>query len=209
MERAPIAAFDVDGTLTTRDTFFPFLVSAVGASRSLRSLARHGAVIAGRGDRDTVKSLVLSDLLAGFDHGELATLGEAHAARIAQRWLRLDVVARLSWHQRQGHTTVLVSASLGCYVRPLGEHLQIAEVVCTEMEVGDDGRLTGRMAGGNCRGQAKADRVAALFGDGRTASPLAYAYGNSSGDRELLSLAAEPVWVGRRPLRPAAATVPA
>ena len=39
--------------------------------------------------------------------------------------------------------------------------------------------------------------------------PVAYAYGNSEGDRELLALAAEAVWVGRRPLSAAPAAVPA
>ena len=99
---------------------------------------------------------------------------------------------------------MLVSASLGCYVRPLAERLGIGVVLCTELEVGEGDRLSGRMVGGNCRGQAKADRVMARFG-----TPLAYAYGNSRGDRELLALATQPVWVGHRALRPLPVPVPA
>ena len=79
-------------------------------------------------------------------------------------------------------------------------------MLCTELEVGEGDRLTGRMVGGNCRGQAKADRVVARFGTGTL---LAYAYGNSRGDRELLALAAQPVWVGHRALRPLPVPVPA
>ena len=79
-------------------------------------------------------------------------------------------------------------------------------VLCTELEVDAGKRLTGRMVGANCRGQAKVDRVAERFGP---EVPIAYAYGNSEGDRELLALATEAVWVGRRPLSAVPAAVPA
>ena len=76
-------------------------------------------------------------------------------------------MSRLRWHQREGHTVAFVSASLGCYLRPLAERLGVEHVLCTELEVGTGDRLTGRMMGSNCRGQAKVDRLAELFGQRR------------------------------------------
>ena len=202
-----IAAFDVDGTLTTRDTFGAFLVRVAGPARVVAAFAsnpRAAASAVGRGDRDVLKAAVLADLFAGLAAHKVEALGREHADRIARGWLRADVVSRLRWHQRQRHTVVLVSASLGAYLRPLAEHLGVDHVLCTELEVGPGERLTGRIQGRNCRGPAKVERLAEQFGDGVA---VAYAYGNSEGDRELLALAEEAVRVGRRALRPAPTVV--
>jgi phosphatidylglycerophosphatase C len=70
--------------------------------------------------------------------------------------------------------------------------------VATELEV-VDGQLTGRLAGGNCRGDEKVRRLAALFGD---PAPLAWAYGDSRDDRPLLAAARHPVLIDGSPLEP-------
>lgn len=118
--------------------------------------------------------------------------------------MRPDTVARLAWHRAEGHRVVLVSASLRSYLTPLGEHLGADAVLCTDVEVGADGRLTGRLAGANCRGPEKVARLRRwLAGAGleRDAVEL-WAYGDSAGDRELLAAA-------DRPLLVAGVTVPA
>ena len=74
------------------------------------------------------------------------------AFEIVQRHLRADMVQRADWHRTQGHDLVIVSASLGVYLRPIAEQLRFDAVLCTELEVGDDGVLTGRMDGANVRG---------------------------------------------------------
>jgi phosphatidylglycerophosphatase C len=63
------------------------------------------------------------------------------------------------------------------------------------------GTLTGEVAGGlNNRGAEKAARLQAWldarFGPGTDVE--LWAYGDSSGDAELLALAHHPTWVGRR-----------
>jgi HAD superfamily hydrolase (TIGR01490 family) len=201
-----IAAFDVDGTLTTRDTLLPFLVRACGRPKVAIALGRQPWVAAsaavGRRDRADLKAAVLARLLADADAAALSDLGQQHASTIVERWLRPDTLGRLRWHQAEGHQTVLVSASLGCYLHPLGRALGVDDVLCTELEVGPDGRLTGRIDGANCRGQVKADRFQARFGaDVR----LGYAYGDTAGDRQLLALAERAERIGRRsvPVRPA------
>ena len=66
-----------------------------------------------------------------------------------------------------------------------------AQVVGTELEA-VSGTLTGRLNGANCRGGEKARRIAALV-DLKSYDKI-YAYGNSSGDREMLLLADEKVY---------------
>lgn len=201
-----IAAFDLDGTLTTRETLMPFLVRARGTAAVVRAMGRRpgravGAAT-GWGDRDGLKAAVLSELLAGIDNEHLSELGRSHAATIEQRWLREDTVGRLRWHQGEGHTVVVVSASLRCYVEPLAARLGVENVLATDLEVGGDGRLTGRLLGANCRGPEKVTRLQHRFGRGTRAR---FAYGNSTGDRELLAAARHGVRVGRRaiPIVPA------
>jgi phosphatidylglycerophosphatase C len=199
----PIAAFDVDGTLTRRDTFSVFLRRYAGNARLAVALGRRPGLalstLSGRGDRDVLKAAVLRELLSGADHEVLVEAGDRHAGWIAERLLRPDAVERLRWHQAEGHHTVLVSASLRYYLEPLAARLGVDGVLCTEMEVGPDGRLTGELVGANCRGPEKARRLQVQYGDERRP---AWAYGDSRGDRELLALADRPIWVTRQTLEP-------
>ncbi len=190
-----VAAFDVDGTLTTTDTFLPFIRNVAGPLRSVAVGVEVAplalAVAAGRADRDDLKATVVRGTLGGRTLLGLHDAGRAHAARIERRWLREDTVARLRWHRREGHRTVLVSASLRFYLAPLASSLGIDDVICTDLTVDAAGtHVTGELDGGNCRAQAKADRLLALLG-GRPGE--LWAYGDSSGDDALLALADHPV----------------
>jgi HAD superfamily phosphoserine phosphatase-like hydrolase len=94
---------------------------------------------------------------------------------------------------------VIISASLGAYLRPIAEHLQFDDVLATELEVSDDGRLTGRMVGANVRGPEKARRLDAWIADAcADPKPFVWAYGDSSGDRELWARADRAVRLGKR-----------
>jgi HAD superfamily hydrolase (TIGR01490 family) len=99
------------------------------------------------------------------------------------------MVERLGWHRSQGHEVVVVSASFTDYLRPVADRLGVDAVLATELEV-VDGRLTGRLAGANVRGAEKVRRLETWLGD----EPAElWAYGDSSGDRELLARADHPV----------------
>lgn len=199
----PVAAFDVDGTISRRDTLLPFLQRLCGAQRLARGLARNGLALsrmaAGRVERDTVKDALLLRLLAGRAVADVRSAGEAYAAFLVERdRLRPDTVGRLGDHRAAGHRVVLVSASPEVYLTPLGERLGVDAVLATALEVGTDGRLTGRMAGRNCRGPEKVARMEAWLAGGGHDGAFLYAYGDSDGDRELLARADAGVLVGRR-----------
>ena len=80
---------------------------------------------------------------------------------------------------------------------PLGELLGVDAVVCTTLERGADGRLTGRLAGRNCRGAEKARRVRELLSARGLADAELWAYGDSPDDAALLASADHPVRVDR------------
>lgn len=203
MTPGAVAAFDLDGTLTRRDTLLPFLLRAFGAERTGRavlasSLLLAQAVIRGETHRDASKAAVLHRLLAGQDLARLASLAETFADDVVARRLRRGMHERVEWHRAQGHGLVIVSASPELYVAPIGRRLGFDAVLATRLEVGDDGRLTGRLLGANCRGREKVARLREWMGGEPV---IAYAYGDSSGDREMLAVATTGIRVGERRLR--------
>jgi phosphatidylglycerophosphatase C len=198
--RAPrpgLAAFDFDGTLARRDTLVPFLRQVRGTPRVVGAAAR--AVLRTR-DRDTVKVATIGHLFRGTPADALDAAGRAYVPTLVDL-LRPEMVERVRWHQDQGHGVVIVSASLGAYLRPLADHLGLDAALAVELIAGADGLLTGGVVGQlNTRGPEKVARLQAWaaerFGP---ASPFElWAYGDSSGDEELLALAEHPTWVGRR-----------
>ena len=196
----PLAAFDLDGTLTHRDTLLPFLHRAVGRGRTYRALLASSLPLAraaafGGPHRDVAKAAVLRGVLAGAPLDGLAEAAESFADHVVAQRLRPEVRERVDWHRTEGHELVLVSASPELYVTPIGRRLGFDTVLATRLEVGADGRLTGRLLGSNCRGPEKVMRLREWRGEGLA---LAYAYGDSSGDREMLDLAVTAIRVNRR-----------
>jgi phosphatidylglycerophosphatase C len=183
-----VAAFDFDGTLTRRDTLLPFLARVVGWSRLAPALA-----VSLRPDRDVSKQQLLTRTLAGRPHAEISTAGAEYGAAVA-RTISPEMRRRVEWHQHEGHDIVVVSASLDVYVVAAAQALDIPHVLSTSLEVDRNGRITGRMVDGNCRGDEKVARLRTHIGD----EPVVlWAYGNSSGDDAMLALADHPVRVKR------------
>lgn len=195
-----VAAFDFDGTLTVRDSLVPFLVEVAGRRRVGAALAREagrtavaGTRVSGSQRRDLAKARVLHEVLAGMPAEDYAAAGRSFAERLPSRF-RPDAAGRLAAHAEAGHELVIVSASLGTYLRALAPTLGVRQVIATEMEV-VDGVLTGALAGANVRGPEKARRLREwLDGD----EVVIWAYGDSNGDRDLLAMADHPTWVSRR-----------
>jgi phosphatidylglycerophosphatase C len=193
-----VAAFDVDNTLTVRDCVMPFMRRVAGVNVLLRTVASQPYTILTllkNKDRNSLKALFVSEVFAGRSESEVNEQGVLFAARVANGWMRDDVVKRLRWHQSQGHVVVLVSASLSPYLEPLGDLLEVDAVLCTELE--SDGKVfTGKIRGTNCRGPEKVRRLQSWCdSSGIPVSSVRYAYGDSSGDTEMLASVENPNYV--------------
>jgi phosphatidylglycerophosphatase C len=206
MTAAPpvVAAFDVDGTLTMRDCVRPFLQRVGGRRRIAWSIVRRpfaSVVAAARRDRDAVKEIVVGGVYRTRRVDEIDALGRAFAAEVAAFGLRSDVLERLRWHQREGHHTVLVSASLRSYLAPLGERLGVDAVLCTDV-ASVAGRYGDRLHGPNCRAEEKWIRLSGWMWQAGLGRSTLWAYGDSRGDREMLAEAHHPVWVQGTTVQP-------
>ena len=197
--RSTVAAFDVDGTVTTRDCVVPFLRRIGGTAPLVARLARAAGQVAPallRRDRDVLKAHAARAAFAGRPFGEVARAAEGFAGDVERAWIRSDTRDRLRWHQCHGHDVVFVSASFGVYLRPLAARLGVAGIVGTELVVDASGHCTGDLAGGNCRGPEKVRRLHAWLDEhhgGRAAVDL-WAYGDSAGDEAMLADADHAVW---------------
>jgi phosphatidylglycerophosphatase C len=191
----------VDGTLTTGDCVLPFLRRAAG-TRLVTALLRHPLALAVglvRRDRDRLKALACASL-AGLPADGIDRLGSEFAHEVAASRLREDTTERLRRHRELGHTVLLASASLDAYLMPLADLLGADAAICTRLERGHDGRLTGRLDGANCRGAEKARRVRADLATRGLEDAELWAYGDSHDDEPLLQLADHGILVGRGPL---------
>ena len=193
-----VAAFDVDNTLTVRDCVMPFMWRVAGVNVLLRTVASQPLTVFSllkNKDRNALKALFVSEVFAGRSESEVNEQGVLFAARVANGWMRDDVVKRLRWHQSQGHVVVLVSASLSPYLEPLGDLLEVDAVLCTELE-SDGNVFTGNIRGANCRGAEKVRRLQSWCdSSGIPVSSVRYAYGDSSGDTEMLASVENPNYV--------------
>ena len=194
-----VAAFDLDGTLTHGGSVFSWLRAVAGSRSTFEATARMApqlglAAIRGGSTADVTKESLFANILRGRSLDEVTATSRAFAEEHVAKELRTEVKARLDWHVAMGHHTVIVSASPELYVERVGELLGVEGVVATKMAVDQQGRLTGRYEGRNCRGSEKFSRVTSwmrsegLLGTSSQA-PILWAYGNSRGDLRLLRAA--------------------
>jgi phosphatidylglycerophosphatase C len=189
--RRPIAAFDVDGTLTWTDSFMLFLRFVAGrwgfVATMIGLVPAFLAHLIGLRDRDTTKNALLTSFLQGLSEAHYQRHCEAFARVAYPIITRPDALARLNSHLGVRDEVALVSASLEDYLIPWAATLGVDTVLATQMQV-SDGVLTGAMRGPNCRCDQKVARIRAHFGE----ALLAAAYGDSRGDVEMLAAAQNP-----------------
>ena len=185
----PIVAFDFDGTLTTHDSFTAFLAWKAEPLPYLAGLARllpQIVAFAFNRDRGRLKAAAVARFLGGETVQHLETAADEFAMQRAQSLFRPAAVQAWRNWRAQGALMVIVTASPETLIHPFARALGADVLIGTLLEVGEEGRITGRLASPNCRGPEKVKRLREVFGEHVT---LAAAYGDTSGDREMLQLA--------------------
>jgi len=188
-----IAAFDFDGTLTNRDSFLPFLRKLIGKKKFILGmiwispfiLAYFLKVI----PNWLAKEQLLSHFLGGKDLSFVARIAEQFALEDIPKLLNPRAIEQLHFHQMQGHKIILISASLEIYLLPFSEVMGIDYVIATQLETKSN-VLTGKISGKNCYGPEKVNRLEKVLGNLK--DYCIYAYGDSRGDQELLSVSTFP-----------------
>lgn len=186
-----VAAFDFDGTLTRHDTLLPFLLHVAGHVKFMIKIISLSNILTayalGIMRNDIAKIKVLRRFLANMEMSKVQQFALQFAEQKLPGLLRPEAMQRLAWHKQQGHRCVVVSASLELYLRPWALKAGFDDVLCSRLEQIEGGRTSGKLLGENCFGPEKMRRLEALLGPRE--GYILYAYGDSRGDKELLSAA--------------------
>jgi phosphatidylglycerophosphatase C len=180
-----VALFDLDGTLTWRDTLLPFLAGYAvrHPTRWLRLWRLASALIAyalGGRDRGRLKSSVIRAVMGGDSRESIDAWAESFTRSLeAQGKFRPGALATLDAHRAAGDHLVLLSASPDLYVPRIGRLLGFERTLCTEV-LWQGNRLDGGLKSANRRGAEKLRCLDSL----RSAYPNLpiVAYGNSAAD---------------------------
>jgi phosphatidylglycerophosphatase C len=180
-----VAVFDLDGTLTWRDTLLPFLMGFLRRHpwRMLRlwrlPFALCSFLVQNR-DRGLLKSRIIRMVMGGATRSVIDACADSFVDALKPRHrLRPAGLAMLEAHRAAGDHLVLLSASPDIYVPRIGRSLGFERTLCTEIEWRGD-RLAGTLKTANRRGAEKLRCLTWL----RTQYPdlPIVAYGNSASD---------------------------
>jgi phosphatidylglycerophosphatase C len=192
-----LALFDLDGTISRHDTFFPFVTGLLREhpARLLRVpllLIPALGYLLGLVDRGALKGAVLHGLFDGLSRQTVTAWAARYADHVVPQRLFPAALDAFRAHLAAGDQVVVLSASPDLFVPEIARAIGSHEVFCTAVRWEGD-RLDGRLAGPNRRDHEKA-RVLATLRATHPELPV-IAYGNSPADLIHMQLCEEAVYV--------------
>jgi HAD superfamily hydrolase (TIGR01490 family) len=190
-----IAFFDFDGTITRRDTMLELALFHKGQAGYWAGMLAISpwliALKAGITSATTAKEKLLSHFFGNMKLEDFNRLCYRFSKEKLPSLIRPDALQAIRKHQQLQHTVVVVSASAEQWIQYWcrEQHLQF---IATQLEVDTQQRITGKLSGPNCNGIEKVNRINAMF-DPASFDEI-YVYGDTSGDKPMLSLATHPFY---------------
>jgi HAD superfamily hydrolase (TIGR01490 family) len=184
-----LALFDFDGTLSFKDSLGEFLKHASSKNSYFLKMARFFPyftlwqlrVIS----NSRAKEHLFEIFFKGMDEEAFKQKAEEFSLQKLDTIINKERVQILREHQAKGDRVVIVSASMECWLAPWCKREGI-ELLSTRLEF-TKGAFSGSFATKNCHGAEKARRIKEHL-DIKQYKTI-YAYGDSSGDKEMLLLA--------------------
>jgi HAD superfamily hydrolase (TIGR01490 family) len=135
-------------------------------------------------------------LMRGWRVREARDLFEALTRMRIMPNLRPDMMARLRWHQEQGHLVALVSGTFAPWLEAVARQMEVPHAIGTLLEV-RDGHYSGRLVPPLCQGAGKPERVRMYLAERGLAIDWAAstAYADRASDLPLLREVGHPVAV--------------
>lgn len=185
-----VVFFDLDGTISRRDTLFGYVAGFVRRhpSRIPRYLAVLPALIGyalGVRDRGYLKGALLHGVMGGALRKDVQTWTDEYVPRLIERGVFDEALAAIRKHRDAGDHLVLMTATVDLYVPDLAQALGFDACQCSQVAWSED-RLEGWLTSPNMRDEEKAAalrRTVARFPGRRLVG-----YGNSAPDLPHLKL---------------------
>jgi len=187
--RKVIAAFDFDGTIIKRDSLFVFIWYVVSIKRIVLStlkvmpyLVLYKLKVI---PNFKAKEKLFTALFKGVSIADFNILCKDFAV-VIQKMVKPEALEKIEWHRQNGHEIIIISASVENWIMPWATLNGIDTVLATQIQV-IDGLITGKFLSKNCHGAEKVNRLLQHLPDRE--NYILYAYGDSSGDKDLLQFA--------------------
>lgn len=186
-----LAIFDLDGTITRRDTLSPYVFGFLLRRKPWRlpllllMLPVVLCYLLGIVGRGGLKAGLILLVMGGSRREYIERWTATFVAALLADGVFPEAVAAIQAHARAGDHLVLLSASTDLYVPAIAQALGFKEVICTGVRWRGD-RLWGTLTTPNRRGKEKARCVAELRA--RHPKMQTVAYGNAASDLAHLKL---------------------
>jgi HAD superfamily phosphoserine phosphatase-like hydrolase len=166
--KALLAIYDMDRTVTRRATYTPFLVHAALRLAPWRLLLLPAVLLSmlayalGLVDRGRLKEINYRLLVgAGVAPERLEPVVESFAGKQAAANILPGARAAIAADKAAGRRLVLATASYRLYAAAIARRLGFDDVIATDTGLDLKGRVTARIDGRNCYGDAKRDMILA------------------------------------------------
>ncbi len=147
-------------------------------------------------ERNFISDETMAKLLLSFYRNkELKTFesgAQDYYRDIIRPHLAPNILKRLHRHREDDHVLILISAGIRYLLEPVVKDLGFDFLLCTELETGPDGLLTGRARGPVCSGINKLVSASRLAGDLDLDLLRSFAYGNHHSDIPMLEMVGNP-----------------
>jgi phosphatidylglycerophosphatase C len=184
-----LALFDFDGTITTRDTLKEFVRFYRGRAKYFESMVMLSPILALYAVKLIpnwkAKQFFLARHFRGEKIGDFNSRCQEFSRQVLPSLIRPKALETIMAYRKANITMAVVSASAENWVKPFCDQYGLL-CLATRLEV-KNGVITGNIEGRNCYGDEKVCRIKDQF-DLSTFDEI-IAYGDSSGDREMLQLA--------------------
>ncbi|MDF2187622.1 HAD family hydrolase [Paraflavitalea sp. CAU 1676] len=185
----PIAFFDFDGTITTKDTLLEIIKYRHGKAKFYLGFLLHSPWLVlmklGLVSNQSTKEKVLKLFFGKMTTEQFRVFCEQFAAEKIPALIRPKALVEIDKLKKAGAEVVIVSASPENWLQPWCATLNLS-LMGTQLEVKND-KITGKIKGINCYGEEKVRRIKAAYD--LTAYGDVYCYGDTSGDKPMLALA--------------------
>ena len=184
-----IAFFDFDGTITEKDSLLEFIRYVKGDAAFYFGFFIHSPVLILYKlqiiSNHSAKEMMLRYFFGKMDVEIFRKHCDDFTNKKLPQLIRPKAMHEMKKMQESGASVVVVSASPENWLRSWCT-ANGAECIATRLVITDN-KITGKIEGRNCHGREKVNRIRSAFNLDQFSS--VYAYGDSPGDRHMLSLA--------------------
>lgn len=202
MKEKGIAFFDLDGTITSKDTFIDFIIFCRGRIFFYLGIIALSPFILLKMFRlyanHRLKELFFRFYLAHhYSAQELEKLGQSYSMQKLPYIIYSQALKKINWHKENNHEVIILTASSPLWLSEWCKQNGL-KLIGTKFEI-KNGKYTGKILGRNCYGIQKEEIVTDILK--QNSGVMTFGYGDTKADLLFLNKLNyryyKPYWIKR------------